>query len=162
VSFAGPVRELIHLFKYERKMHLRRPLGLLTARILAGFATSSTPDLLIPVPLHSKRLRQRSFNQALLLAELLGKSWQIPVCRRGMVRSRWTEPQINLSAAQRAANVRDAFIVAMPEEISGRRVMLVDDVYTTGCTVAECARVLRAAGATAVFVVTTARATPWG
>ncbi len=158
VDFSGPVKEMIHNFKYEHKVQLRRPLGILTAQRLQDFAISCAPDILIPVPLHNRRLRQRSFNQAVLLAEVLAKYWQLPLCRTNLQRIRWTEPQISLDARERRANVRGAFAVASAELLNGKRVILVDDVYTTGSTVAECAKVLRKAGAAAVYVVTTARA----
>ncbi len=158
VLFEGPVRELVHRFKYGKKVQHSRPLALLAARELAGFAAESAADLVIPVPLHRKRLRQRGFNQAVLLGEVLGKQWRLPLARSALSRIRWTEPQVNLSAAERGANVRGAFAVRDPNAIEGRRIILVDDVYTTGSTVAECARTLKKGGAEAVFVVTVARA----
>lgn len=157
--FDGPVRDLIHRFKYDKRVHLARPLGLLTAARLTPFARSAA-DLVVPVPLHAKRLRQRGFNQAILLGNVLAKSWDIPLCRDNLKRIRWTEPQVNLSAAERAGNVRGAFAVRDPAIFRGKRIILVDDVYTTGSTVAECARVLKQTGAQAVSVVTTARAHP--
>lgn len=156
IAFDGPVRDLILRFKYTKQVRLRRPLGLLTAETLAPFAAEASPDLLIPVPLHIKRLRSRGFNQALLLASLLGREWNIRVSRHNLQRTRWTEPQVNLSLDERAKNVRGAFRVAAPSEVDGRRVMLVDDVYTTGSTVKECAKILKQAGASAVYVATVA------
>ena len=159
--FAGPVEEMIHRFKYGRKVHLRRSLGLLTAGRLAPFVADAAPDLLVPVPLHRKRLRERGFNQALLVAQVLSTEWNVPLARAGMARIRWTEPQVCLSAAERARNVRGAFAVTEPAVVAGKRIMLVDDVFTTGSTVDECARVRRRAGAAGVLVVTVARAVPY-
>jgi ComF family protein len=156
--FDGAARDLVHHFKYERRVHLVHPLGLLTAGKLAEFAADSGASLIVPVPLHVRRLRQRGFNQALLLGEYLARSWRLPLARHNLRRIRWTEPQINLSAAERSANVRNAFAVADPARLEGRCVILVDDVFTTGSTVAECSRALRRAGAEAVVVVTAARA----
>jgi len=156
--FEGPVRELVHRLKYKGRVQLRRPLGLLAVRQLSTFAADSSADLIIPVPLHVKRLRQRGFNQAILLGEILAREWRLPLMRRNLMRIRWTEPQINLSAAERVANVRGAFSVREPELVRDKRVLLVDDVYTTGSTVAECTKVLLQAGAEEVFVVTIARA----
>lgn len=156
--FEGPVEELIHRFKYGKKVQLRRPLGLLTASRLAGFAADTLPDLLVPVPLHRRRLRERGFNQALLIARVLSREWQVPCARATLVRTRWTVPQVQLSAAERAQNVRGAFAVAEPASVADRRIMLVDDVFTTGSTLDECARVLRRAGAAEVLAVTVARA----
>jgi ComF family protein len=158
VLFDGPVRDLVHRLKYGKKVQHARPLGLLTAYRLGGFAESFAGDFVIPVPLHLKRLRQRGFNQAILLGDLLAKRWQVPMIRDNLRRIRWTEPQVNLSAAERRENVRGAFALRDAEVIRDKRIILVDDVYTTGHTVAECAGTLKRGGAAAVFVVTVARA----
>jgi len=158
IVHAGPGRNLIHAFKYNGKTHLRRPLGLLAVEQLTGFIAERGPDLVVPVPLHPRRLAERGYNQAVLLGELLAREWHIPLLRRGMRRIRWTEPQISLTADQRRANVRGAFAVAGVSAVSGRRVLLVDDVFTTGSTVEECAKVLKRAGAAEVLVVTVSRA----
>lgn len=156
--YDGPAREMIHRLKYNYQTHLRRPLALLTASRLAYFAGKWQPDMLVPVPLHVKRLHRRGFNQAVLLGDVLSKEWGVPLKRRAMQRIRWTEPQINLSAAERRDNVKGAFAVAEPALVVGQRVVLVDDVLTTGSTVEECSRVLLKAGAARVVVVTVARA----
>jgi len=116
------------------------------------------PSNIVPVPLHTRRLRQRGFNQAVLLGEILSRQWGVPLQRNNLQRSRWTEPQVNLTASARAENVKGAFTLAAPAKIAGKRILLVDDVYTTGSTVKECSRVLMAAGAAAVAVITVARA----
>lgn len=156
--FDGGCRDLIHAFKYRHRFHLRRPLALLTAGRLAAFAAETQADLLTPVPLHPRRLRQRGFNQSLLLAELLEKAWQLPLQRQLLQRTRYTTSQTELSAEQRATNLRDAFAVSDPAAVTGKRVLLVDDVFTTGATLAECSRCLLQAGAVAVCCVTVARA----
>ncbi|RNC71868.1 MAG: ComF family protein [Desulfuromonadales bacterium] len=156
--FTGPVQELVHRLKYGRRVHLRRPLALLAQRHLAPFVVAAAPDLIVPVPLHRSRLRQRGFNQAILIGEVLAKRWGVPLLRTAMVRVRPTATQVALSAEERRANVRGAFAVADPALVAGRRILLVDDVFTTGSTAAECARVLKRTGAAAVFVATVARA----
>ena len=156
--FDGPVRELIHRLKYNGRVQLCRPLGLLAGQHLGPFAATASADLVIPVPLHVKRLRQRGFNQAVLLGEIPAREWRLPLSRRNLRRIRWTEPQIKLTAAERVANVRGAFAVSEPALLKGKRIILVDDVYTTGSTVAECARVLFKTDASEVYVVTIARA----
>jgi ComF family protein len=156
----GPGRDLIHAFKYNGRTHLRRPLGLLVVERLTEFVAQKQPNLIVPVPLHVKRLRNRGFNQALLVGELLAEEWRIPLCRQGLRRVRWTEPQISLAAGLRRENVRDAFVVPDVSLVSGRRVLLVDDVFTTGSTVEECSRTLLRAGAEAVLVITISRALP--
>lgn len=156
--FDGAVRELIHRLKYGGKTILRRPLALLAADHLDRFVCGSSPEMIIPVPLHKKRLRQRGFNQAILVGEIFAKQWGLPLLRNTLRRVRWTEPQVNLSAAERPENVKGAFALEQISEIAGKRILLVDDVYTTGSTVKECAKVLKSGGAGSVVVVTVARA----
>jgi len=158
VRFEGGVRDLIHRFKYDRKVHLARPLALLAQEMLAPFVAEAAAEFVMPVPLHRRRLRERGFNQAVLLGRPLAKTWGIPLVVDNLKRVRWTEPQVTLTAAEREANVRGAFALADPSTVCNRRILLVDDVYTTGSTVAECSRVLRRAGAESVRVVTVARA----
>jgi ComF family protein len=112
-------------------------------------------DALVPVPLAPARERERGFNQAALVADELARALGRPVRRRWLRRARPTRPQSDLSAAERWANVRNAFQAA--PAVAGHHVLVVDDVLTTGATAAECARALRAAGARAVSVVTVAR-----
>jgi ComF family protein len=156
--FDGTTRALIHQFKYSGKVMLRRPLAQLAAVHLDSLVAALDADLIVPVPLHIKRLRQRGFNQAVLLGEVFAQRWSLPLQRNNLQRSRWTEPQVNLTAAARAENVRGAFTLADPAIVAGKRVLLVDDVYTTGSTVKECSRVLRNSGAGEVAVLTVARA----
>lgn len=158
LRYEGSCRELIHTFKYQRRSQLRRPLGLLTARLLAGFSEEQQPDLLLPVPLHHTRLRKRGFNQALLLAELLAEQWRTPLLRQGLVRTRPTIPQMELSRPERLKNLKGAFSVPHSTVLTGRHVMLVDDVVTTGSTLAACAEVLLQAGCARVSAVTIAHA----
>jgi ComF family protein len=158
--YDGPLRDMIHRFKYRHQVRLRRPLGLLTAHQLTETVRQWQPDLLVPVPLHPRRLRERGFNQAILLGTLLVKTWQIPLARTALSRTRWTVPQIELHHAEREANVRGAFAVVMPAAVVDKRILLLDDVLTTGSTVTECARMLRKAGASEVFVLAIARALP--
>jgi len=155
--FAGPVQELIHRFKYGYRVHLSQPLGLLTARALAPFCQEAAPELIIPVPLHKKRLRQRGYNQSQLIGAVLSKEWRVPLEVGNLRRVRWTEPQTSLDAGDRRENVNGAFAVCDPARLQGKRVLLVDDVLTTGSTIRACAEPLREAGAAAIYVVTVAR-----
>jgi ComF family protein len=155
--YEGAVKELIHRFKYDGRVQCRRPLALLLLERLSGVVADFSSDMIIPVPLHKKRLRQRGFNQAILIGEVLAKEWRVPFERRLLQRIRWTEPQVNLAASERMANVKGAFALREPKLVSGKRIVLVDDVLTTGSTVAECSKVLKKAGALAVIAVTVAR-----
>jgi ComF family protein len=115
-------------------------------------------DIIVPVPLHTERLRWRGFNQSLLLAQAIGRGQQIPVDPFLLERIRSTVPQTQLNERERQANVRGAFAVVAAERLQGKHVLLVDDVYTSGATVQECAKTLRREGAAAVDVFTLARA----
>jgi ComF family protein len=114
-------------------------------------------DVVIPVPLHRSRLRWRGFNQAALLGAALARRLDCPLDVATLVRLRATASQTTRDRAQRIRNVRNAFGVRRPVRVAGRRVLLVDDVMTTGATADECARVLRAAGAQRIDVLTLAR-----
>ena len=158
--FAGAVQELIHRFKYGHRVHLCQPLGLLTARALAPFSIEAAPELIVPVPLHRKRLRQRGFNQSQLIGGLLAQQWGGVLELGNLRRVRWTEPQTSLDAADRRDNVSGAFAVRNPRRLAGKRVLLVDDVLTTGSTMRACAEALRQAGVAEIFAVTVARSLP--
>lgn len=153
--FEGPLREAIHQFKYRPCRSLGRPLGEWMAekvRLLAGI------DVVMPVPLHAKRLRQRGFNQALLLAHRMSETHHIPLSHDNLFRSRQTKPQVGLTGEERIRNVAGAFALRRPAEIAARKIVLVDDVFTTGATMNECALVLKDAGAAQVIACTLARA----
>lgn len=154
--YEGPLRELIHSFKYNRMMHLRRPLALLALAGADDFMKHS-PHFIVPVPLHRSRLRQRGFNQAVLIGKTLSQQLSLPMQPDALVRTRQTQPQIDLSAAERRLNVKGAFSVREPDLIAGKRVLLLDDVMTTGSTMNECARELKNAGAELVIAATIAR-----
>jgi ComF family protein len=154
--YGGTLLAAIHLFKYHHRTYLAPVLcGLLTHIEWGDFGPAGY-DVIVPVPLHRKRLYERGFNQALLLSREIGRLWGIPTDDSGLIRKRWTVPQIQLVPKEREKNVRGAFAV-VGDSLSGKRVLLVDDVYTTGATVSECARVLKRAGAERVGVFTLAR-----
>lgn len=118
------------------------------------------PDftLVMPVPLHSKRLRERGFNQSVILARELARKFSIPLDFVTLRRYIHTEPQIHLGKKERASNVRGAFNVTKQDRVKKQKIILVDDVYTTGSTVKECTRVLMESNAEKVAVLTLARA----
>lgn len=153
----GVVREFIHRFKYERHFYLRQPLANWLSEALEDQRITDQPfDFLVPVPLHSARYRERDFNQADVLAKLLAKRAGKPVLA-ALKRIRYTTTQTRLHREERMENLRNAFRVRHASRVQSRHLILVDDVFTTGSTVAECARVLRQAGAASVRVVTVAR-----
>lgn len=114
-------------------------------------------DVIVPVPLHRERLRQREFNQSLLLADHIGRVLGIPVSYTNLIRTTPSPPQTTLSKKSRLKNLRGAFALQYPREIIKKRVLLIDDVFTTGATVNECAKSLRKAGSSDVLVLTLGR-----
>lgn len=156
--YEGAARDLLHRFKYQYKTHLRRPLALLALEGLTEIIQRQQPDMIVPVPLHRSRLRSRGFNQAVLLGSVFSTRLKLPMLVDGLARIRWTEPQIELSADQRRSNVKGAFACTRPDSIAGKRILLLDDVMTTGSTVDECAKELKKAGASFVLAATVARA----
>jgi ComF family protein len=151
------VREALHVFKFRGRRSLAGPLGDLLADGVEQSLPLGRPDLLVPVPLHPRRARERGFNQALLLARRVGQAWERPVRGDVLLRIVATPSQTALAAPARRSNVRGAFRVRRPEAIAGRHVALVDDIVTTGATVSECARCLEESGAVAVGVLAVAR-----
>ena len=156
--YDGAARDLIHSFKYNNRTHLRRPLALLSLEHLAPFLTGRASELIVPVPLHRNRLRSRGFNQSVLLGALFSERLSIPMLKDGLIRIRKTTPQVDLSAVERKQNVKGAFSVKFPELVQGKRILLIDDVMTTGSTMNECAKVLKKAGAEVVAAAVVARA----
>ena len=152
--YLPPLQDAICLFKYRGKVSLAKPLGQL---MIKGLPASLDADLVIPVPLHPTRLREREFNQSLLLADQVAQYVGRPLSFTNLVRTAPSEPQSTLSRKERLKNLRRAFAVRQPQSIAQKRILLIDDVFTTGTTVNECAKVLREAGAEAIFVLTLAR-----
>lgn len=155
--YEGALREVIHAMKYRPVFGLVQPLAELLSGQFAVHWGGRMPDALIPVPLHRLRLRQREFDQALALANGLGQAVGIPVWGETLARHVPTRSQIGLSAIERRRNIRGAFRVRPERSCKDRHLLLIDDVYTTGATAQECARVLRRAGAARIDVYTVAR-----
>jgi ComF family protein len=156
--YEGLMAEAISRFKYQRDSRLAKPLGTLLAEYQDPEFLFAEFDLMLAVPLHPQRLRQRGFNQSILLARRLSRTHSIPLDLKSLQRTRQTQPQTHLSGSERQKNIRGAFEVRKPEVISGKHVLLIDDVFTTGATVQECSKVLLKAGAKEVDVLTLARA----
>lgn len=154
---SGPLREAIHQFKYEGLRSLAGPLGKLMSQTWSEVAPASGFDVIVPVPLHRTRQRERGYNQAALLAREISPTLHCPVVEGELVRVKATAPQIDLSAEQRRHNVQDAFKCTNCN-LAGKRVLLVDDVCTTGATLEAAAAALHQAGAASVWSFTLARA----
>lgn len=145
--FAGNLREAVLEFKYGKRSALARPLAGVMADWWLRHGPQAPYDLLIPVPLHAKRQRERGFNQAELLAVHLSGPLRIPVAANVVRRVRATSTQAAQTAAERAANLAGAFACINPAAVRGKSVLLIDDVFTTGSTLRECAKTLLDAGA---------------
>lgn len=158
--YTFPVDALVSGFKYSKRWPAGRLLSSLLAEHLQYLHDERQLQLaeaLIPVPLSAKRLRQRGYNQANMIASWLGKPLQLPVLDKALQRVRHTRIQQGLDARQRQDNMRNAFVVSQPRQIAGRHLALVDDVLTTGATCAAATRTLLAAGARRVDVYCLAR-----
>jgi len=157
-TYEGSLQEAIHHWKYEGKTNLTPFFAEWLAEGLKRYWEPDSLDLLIPVPLHTQRLRERGFNQALVLVKELSRRTGIPYRKTTLQKKKPTVPQVNLSGAERGKGLRGAFHVIGKDELVGKSALLVDDVYTTGATVNECSRVLRRGGAKRVDVLTLAHA----
>lgn len=149
--YEGVLAEAISIFKFQGIRRLAQPLG----RLLLSLDIPLT-DAIVPVPLTIKGLRRRGFNQSLLIARLIAQKMRVPLFMNTLFKIRETPPQIGLSARERKSNLKNAFTVA--GDIKDKRILLIDDVMTTGATITECSRVLLKAGAKEILVITLARA----
>jgi len=149
-------KELIHRFKYGKKIPLGKRLGQRLGETINDDSIFLKSDFLIPVPLHKSRYRERGFNQSDIVAEGISKITGLSVLKNVLKRKKNTKDQTNLSREQREENVRGAFVVTEPERINGKKIILVDDVITTGATLSECAWMLKQAGAEKILGMTIA------
>ena len=157
--YEGALLTAIHKFKYHGKTGIGKALGNIMADFASGIWEMGTFDLIIPVPLHIKKLRERGFNQAVIMARELSKRFAVPLDFSSLKRVKFTPPQVGMGRKERSLNVKGAFSAVKPRNISGKKILLIDDVYTTGSTLMECSRVLIGAHAGAVAILTMARAT---
>lgn len=152
--YGFPVDKLIQSFKYGHRLALASWFG----RHLAALTEAGAADLIIPLPLHPVRLRERGFNQALELARPVGRTWRIPIDARSCSRIRHTPAQAELPWRERAKNVRGAFHCS--SDFTGKRLLLIDDVMTTGASLDELARTVKLHGAAHVALLVLARTLP--
>jgi ComF family protein len=155
--YEGVLKNAIHQFKYGGLLALIAPF----TGLMSGFADKHIDmdriDAIVPVPLHPVKLRERGFNQAYLLGRALGKQYDKPVLNRGLVKTRVTEPQSSLNRSRRLKNLKGAFYAGTSPGLSGKNILLIDDVLTTGATVSEAVRAARKAGASSVKVLALAK-----
>ena len=157
VMARDPVLEVIHRYKYQRALWFEPFLADLLICVAVPVLGQQKPSMIVPVPLHPTKQREREFNQAERLARRLSAAMQIPVNNRLLRRVVPTRTQTQLNRQERLANVHNAFAIRSGQRLNGERIVLVDDVLTTGATTSACARVLRAAGSGEVCVWTVAR-----
>ena len=152
-SYEGTLQQLIHLFKYAKVETLAEPLGQFMQQALPLEANF---DFIMAMPMHWKKRWERGFNQAELLARPVARRYGLPLAKN-LRRTRYTKSQAGLSETDRRANLRGSFAVSHPEQITGKRILLIDDVFTTGSTLRSAAQVLKEAGAGHVSALTLAR-----
>lgn len=156
--YDGRIMDAIHQFKYKGKPHIARTLGPLLASFGEQWLAGEKDLVIMPVPLHRKRLRQRGFNQSLLLARYVARRLKGSIDFMSLHRIKDTAVQTGLKRDQRIRNVRKAFKVLERNAVRGKKILLVDDVATTGSTLNECAKVLKKAGCDKVYGLVLARA----
>ncbi len=157
--YEGVMKKLIHLLKYNKKRGIMRSLERIIRSYFDCFSSSfPSLDLVVPIPLHRKRLRERGFNQAELIAKVVAKHIQVRLSNGNLKRTKATITQTSLDREERTKNLRQAFTVKNRDEFQARDVLVVDDVYTTGTTIKEAARTLKEAGVQEVYVFALARA----
>lgn len=155
--YEGVVKECIHLVKYSKKLCLVKPLSQLVLDFATTYLDMKAVDQLVPIPLHSAKLREREFNQAELIASRIKASFNIPIVSDNLRRIKLRPPQTTLPRKERIRNLNGAFKIKNPSQFRQRSILLIDDVFTTGSTVNECSKVLLEAGAKKVDVLTLAR-----
>ncbi|MFZ5801063.1 MAG: ComF family protein [Candidatus Omnitrophota bacterium] len=156
-QYSGPMEDLIHLFKYRNRPQLAKPLSQIMIKFMEEYNLALKGfDCLAPIPLHPSKLREREYNQSELLAQPLAAAFNIPLSVGNLQRRRFTQPQSSLKKEARWDNVRGAFAVKEAAGFTGRKILIVDDLLTTGATCNEAARVLKESGAECVDVLTLA------
>ena len=155
--YEGKIMDGVHQLKYSGKKQLADSLGMLLGSFSLSWLPESAEGIIMPVPLHPKKLRQRKFNQSLLLARSIKPSLEMELDYLSLRRTRHTQPQTGLKKDERRKNVRKAFELNGTVHLKGKTIVLIDDVATTGSTVNECARVLKKAGVEKVYCLVLAR-----
>ena len=154
--YEGVIRECIHKFKYNSSLQARGLFYGLMSDFAQRYLDMINFDLIIPIPLHRVKLRQRTFNQSKILAKNISDRFGIPLLENNLIKTRFGKPQIKLQYSQRFKEIKDSFKMLRPFKVKDKACLLIDDVFTTGATANECSRVLRGAGASKVIVFTLA------
>ena len=155
--YEASLRQAIHLFKFEKRTGLAKPLIQLMLEHLPDDCQIEDYDFILPIPIHKKRLRERGFNQSILLAQGIAKAKGVPIATDIFVRHKNTKAQSSLAGRERQENITGAFEVRKPDAISGKRLLLIDDVFTTGATIREAVKELWNADPGEIDVLTLAR-----
>ena len=156
-SFKGIVREAIHKLKYSYLEELSVPLSLLILNYLQNINCQiDNSFIIVPVPMHPKKKRRRGFNQSEEIAKIISQSTNIPLSTT-LIKIKETKPQMELNRIERMENIKNCFAITNKKEIENKTILLLDDVYTTGTTIEECAKVLKENGAKEVWGLTIAR-----
>ena len=151
------LQQAIHLFKFEKRKTLAKPLTQLILAHMPNDCRIEKCDFILPIPIHKKRLRERGFNQATLLAKGIAKATGVPIATDVLFRHRYTAAQSGLDREARQTNIIDAFQLRKKEVICGKHLLLIDDVFTTGATIREAVKVLWRADPAEIDVLTLAR-----
>ncbi len=155
--YESALQQAIHLFKFEKRTSLAKPLTQLTMEHIPDDCNITEYDFILPIPIHKKRLRERGFNQATLIANRIAKTTGVQVVTDALVRHRNTSPQSSLDREARQTNIVGAFELQKKKVVRNKRILVLDDVYTTGATVREAVKVLWDADPIEVDVLTLAR-----
>lgn len=154
--YEGIMRECIHKFKYERRFELIYFFERILEEFIKKFINIGIFDYIFPIPLHPKKLREREFNQALLIAEPIAKKFKKKILLRNIYRKKYTLPQSELKAEDRRKNIKGAFVIKNTRQIVNKNIFIIDDILTTGATVDECAKLFKESGANIIEVLTIA------
>ena len=157
--YVGVMKKIIHIFKYERKRGVIRGIKkIMEIYFSQNHFPFSRLHLVVPIPLYRKKLKERGFNQAELLARIIAEYFNIKLSKNNLKKIKPTKSQTKLSASERIKNMKGAFIVKSKEEFCGKNILLVDDIYTTGATVKEAAKILKRVNTKEIYAFTLARA----
>lgn len=150
------IQKVIHKLKYQKEYSIGKELGLITANILENKLNTWNADLIMAIPLHKLRKAERGFNQAEIIAKAISNYSKIKFEPKALRRKRFTQTQTKLNLKERKTNIEDAFKVKRKNKILDKNIILVDDVITTGATISECAKVLKANGANDIYALSVA------